>query len=121
MTPQLTILDYLDPPHRSQTEAFLRVQRGSYAKHPEKSALLERVALRLAAERGDRGFTAEDVLDGAGGREHFPRNLIGSVIGRLRSGHLICVIGRVKGRSPKGKGRWVNSFKINGDALRVAE
>ena len=117
---QLTIRDYEDPPATSQDPAFTRVQEGSYAKHPAEAALLERVALRLAAESGREGFTAEDVLDEAGGREHFPKNLIGAVIGHLRSRHAICKVGREKGRSPYGKGRWVNRFALNGDAIEVA-
>lgn len=116
---QLTFHEYPDPPETSQDPAFLRVQEGSYAKHPAEAALLERVALRLAAESGKDGFTAEDVLDEAGGRERFPKNLIGVVIGRLRNKHAICKVGREKGRSPYGRGRWVNRFALNGDALEV--
>lgn len=116
---QLTFDTYADPPSRSQSPAFTRVQVGMYRKHPNEAALLEAVALRLAAERGDRGFVASEVLDEAGGRAAFPRNLIGSVVGRLRARHVLCVMAREKGRSPKGKGRWVSRFRLNHEAMVV--
>lgn len=118
---QLTFHEYPDPPNRSQSPLFLRVQEGMYGKHPLESHELETVTLRLAAKRGEAGFTTSDVLEEAGGRDRFPPNLIGSVVGRLRSRHALCVIGRERGKSPKGKGRWVNRFALNGEALEVAQ
>lgn len=115
---QLRLTDpYDDPPERSQEEAFLRVQAGMRAKHPVEFGTLLTAAIRLAAARGEEGFTAGEVLAKAGGRDRYPRNLIGAVLGSLRSRHSLHVIGREKGDSPHGKGRWVNRFALNGDAI----
>lgn len=116
---QLTFHEYDDPPATSQSEAFRHVQEGMYAKHATQAALLQQTMLRLAAERGREGFTAREALEAAGGPEGFPRNLVGAVVGSLRSCHAICVVGRERGTSPRGKGRWVNRFALNGDALEV--
>ena len=120
----LTLDQYADPPNRSQDPAFVELHepRSEYrAAHMEKFNLLRSTALRLATENGNDGFTAEDVLDEAGGRKNFPRNLIGVVIGNLRSRHAICVIGRVKSEHPEAKGRWVNRFMLNSESIRVDE
>lgn len=116
-TRPLTLEHYNDPPNRSQTESFKRVEVGMKVKYSLQFELLQRVALRLAAERGR--FTAEEVLEQAGGRAAFPRNLIGAVIGSLRSRHAICVIGRRKAEHREAKGRWINEFRINSEAIRV--
>lgn len=117
----LTLDVYNDPPSRSQTESFQRVQAGMKRKHPEQYALLERVCLRLATQPGKGCFTAEEVLDEAGGRANFPKNLIGAVIGNLRSKHAICVVNRVKSKHHAAKGRWVSVFSVNAEAIRIAE
>lgn len=116
---QLTFAEYDDPPYRSQSPEFEAVRAGMERRYPAETALLLRVTLRLAAESGAAGFTSEDVLDAAGGRNLFPRNLIGAVLGTLRAHHSICVMGREKARHPAAKGRWVNRFKLNAEALEV--
>ncbi len=123
MTPHSTrplFLDaYLDPPSRSQAESFQRVQAGMRQKHPEKFEALRDIALRLAASVGDRGFTADELMQAAGGRKLYPRNLPGVVLGNLRSMHALCVVGREKSRHPERKGAWGNRFALNGAAIRV--
>lgn len=116
-TRPLTLDIYNDPPSRSQTESFKRVEAGMKAKYGPQFETLTRVALRLAAERGR--FTSEEVLEEAGGRLAYPRNLIGAVIGALRSRHAICVIDRVKTKHREAKGRWISVFRINSEAIRV--
>ncbi|HEV2316241.1 MAG TPA: hypothetical protein VGV89_01530 [Thermoplasmata archaeon] len=71
-------------------------------------ALLETTALRLG--EGGKPFCAEDVLDAAGGRELFPKNLIGCVLGNLRNRKLVTILGREKSHHPAAKGRWINVF-----------
>lgn len=118
-TRPITLEVYADPPNRSLDPAFQRVIVGSRAKHPEKFNELRDIAVRLAAQRGSVGFTSEDLMEEAGGRDRFPRNMPGIVLGNLRAMHAICTIGRVKSSHPKAKGRWVNVFALNGGALRV--
>ncbi len=115
----LTFYAHDDPPRTSQDPEFREVQAAYTAHHPLAVAELKRIALRLAAERGAPGFTAEDVLDAAGGREGFEPHAIGVALGSLRAHHALCVVGRRKGRSPAGKGRWVNVFALNADALEM--
>ena len=120
----LTLDQYQDPPNRSQDPAFLELQKkeGEYRRSHEPNFLLLRSTfLRLAAENGKEGTTAEDVLEAAGGRSNFPKNLIGVVTGHLRLTHAICVIGRRKSEHPEAKGRWVNRFMLNSEAIRVDE
>ena len=117
LTRSLTLDQYDDPPKTSQTESFKRVEIGMKAKYGPQFELLQRVALRLAAERGR--FTAEEVLEEAGGRSAYPKNLIGAVIGSMRSRHAICTIGREKSKHREAKGRWCNVFRINAEAIRV--
>jgi hypothetical protein len=141
----LTIDEFADPPSRSVTPEFREVVDGSREKHPEQFELLCRVALRLGAERGrphvvvrevvdedgevvkdtviEGGFTAEDVLEAAGGRQLFPKNLIGAVLGSLRSGHAICTSPefRVKSKHRSAKGRWQNTFMLNPESIVVRE
>lgn len=123
-TRQITFDTYLDPPSRSQDESFVAVQRSLAARDPEHVAALQRIVLRLAAQRGDRGFTSDDVRDEPGWEEvasvtriKARRNLPGIVIGSLRSHHSLCVMGREKSRRPEGRGRWVNRYKINAGAI----
>lgn len=110
-----------DPPSRSQTPEFLEVQAAYTARHPLAVHEFKRIAIALAVERGDRGFTADDVRERAqalgldGYEEHTP----GIALGALRSHRAIRVMGREKGRSALGKGRWINRFKLNADAIEV--
>ncbi|MGA7861661.1 MAG: hypothetical protein WCB19_07370 [Thermoplasmata archaeon] len=121
MRGQLTIDTYLDPPRKSLDPAFQETIAAVRRYVPEQFELLRKVALRLAAERGDRGFTAEDMLDQAGGRDKFRRCMPGVVLGSLRAIHALCVVGRVKSKHPEAKGRWLNVFSLNADAIQVSE
>lgn len=118
-TRSITLDQYDDPPERSQDPKFIEVQEAFRERHEEKFVYVRQIALRLGAERGKAGFTADDLMDAAGGRAGYPRNLPGIVLGNLRSRHAICVVGREKSHHPAAKGRWQNRFALNSEALRV--
>jgi hypothetical protein len=120
-TRPLTLDVYEDPPHRSQEPAFLEAQEAMREAHEPAFLELRGIALRIAAERGSEGFTVDELMDAAGGRGRYPKNLPGVVLGNLRSKHAICVMGREKAKHPAAKGRWVNRFKLNSEAIRVDE
>jgi hypothetical protein len=117
----LTLDVFEDPPHRSQEPAFLEVQDAMREAHEPEFLELRGIALRIAAESGGEGFTVDELMDAAGGRGRYPKNLPGVVLGNLRSKHAICVISREKATHPAAKGRWVNRFKLNSEAIRVDE
>jgi hypothetical protein len=116
-TRSLTLDIFEDPPSRSQAPEFKEVIN-SHADDPAFLELRE-IAKRLAVDRGDRGFTVEDLRAECHGFGAYRRNLPGIVLGSLRSMHAICVIGRERSTHPAGRGRWVNRFKLNGEALRI--
>jgi len=127
-TRPLVLETYLDPPSRSQSPRFLAAQASVRDRHPEAFEALQRMALKLAGDRGDRGFSVNDLRAIPGWEEmttrlntRLARNLPGIVIGSLRTHHAICLMDRVKSAHPKGKGRWVGIYRLNTEAIRVEE
>jgi hypothetical protein len=117
----VTLEQYDDPPERSQEPEFQAVQAAMRQKYSHKFNELRTIAVMVAGDAGDRGFTVEDLMDRAGGRQKYPKNLPGVVIGNLRSQHVLCVMSREKAEHPEAKGRWINRFKLNSGALRVQD
>jgi hypothetical protein len=124
----LTLDRWDDPPRTSQSPRFLEVQAAVKNRDPARFDALQRMALRLAAERGDRGFSVNDLrrvpgweAQTTGLRTRLARNLPGIVIGSLRSKHAICLIDRVKCAHPDGRGRWVGVYRLNGEAIKVSD
>lgn len=95
----------------NQDTAFTKAQRAARSAHPQEAFAIEQAAETEGRERGS--FTADDVMDRVG-REFVPPNLIGSVLGSLRSAGRIRVTGREKSRHRAAKGRWVNRFEFTG-------
>jgi len=117
----LTLDTFQDPPSTSLDPRFQEVIEAVREKHPEDFLEMRQEALRLASERGSDGFTVDDLRTATGGFGRFGKNLPGVVLGHLRSKHAICVIGREKATHPAAKGRWVNRFSLNSEAIRVDE
>jgi hypothetical protein len=113
---------FLDrPPERSLDPEFIEMSTRFTAKYPAETEKLRRAIVTVGTEAGADGFTAEDILEAAGGRKKFPKNLIGAVIGNLRGRKhaLILVTGRAKSEHPEAKGRWSNRYRLNPDAIHV--
>lgn len=112
-----------EQPRRSLDPLFIEMSVAYTSRWPAETDALRRAIIRVGLEAGSDGFTAEEVLDAAGGRRKYPRNLIGAVIGNLRGRQhaLILVDGREKSEHPEAKGRWVNRYRLNPDAIRVEE
>jgi hypothetical protein len=117
----LTLDQYADPPNRSQDPRFLEVQQAVREAHPGDFLEMRGIALRLAADSGKGGFTVEDLRKACEGFGRYGKNLPGVVLGHLRSKHALCVIGRQKATHPAAKGRWINRFKLNSEAIEVDE
>ena len=113
----LTLEFFEDPPTRSLAPEFAEVI-DAHSDDPQFLELRE-IAKRIAVDRGDLGFTVEDLRAECHGFGAYRRNLPGIVLGSLRSMHAICVIGREKATHPGARGRWVNRFKLNPEALRL--
>ncbi len=92
----------------SQDPAFVAAQERYTERDRWGSQLLEHEALTRAGP-----FTAEDVLAAAGGRDLFPQNAIGCVLGRLRRQHRLRVVGRTKATHPAARGRWIKLFELS--------
>jgi hypothetical protein len=117
----LTLDTYADPPRTSLAPEFQSVINAVREARPDDFLELRAIALRLAAKAGQGGFTVEDLRIEASGFQRFTKNMPGVVLGHLRSKHALCVIGREKSTHRAGKGRWVNRFMLNGDAIMVDE
>jgi len=117
----LTLDRYLDPPSSSIAPRFQEVIEAVREAHSEAFLEMRRIALRLAAESGKDGFSADTLRAACDGFRGTPRCLPGVVPGHLRSKHALCVVGRIKGTSPKGKSRWINVFALNSEAIEVDE
>jgi hypothetical protein len=116
---RLTLDSFVDPPSSSLAPEFQEVVKANL-DDPDFLEL-RAITLRVAVVRGDRGFTVEDVREAAGGLAHYRKNLPGIVCGSLRSGKKLRVIGRVKGSHRAGKGRWINVFMLNPDAIHIED
>ena len=126
-----TLDAYLDPPRTSQEGEFLSVQQAVRAQDRERYDRIAATILRLALEAGpvqrcedgslEGGITADDVMDVIDPSRRLPHHLIGCVIGTLRSTHRIHVglggAAREKARHPEAKGRWLNRYELQLDAL----
>ena len=115
----VTLESFVDPPSTSLAPEFQAVVRANL-DDPDFLEL-RAITMRVAIARGDRGFTVEDVREAAGGLAHYRKNLPGIVCGSLRSGKKLRVIGRVKSTHRAGKGRWINIFMLNPDAIHIED
>ena len=126
-----TLDSFLDPPRTSQEPEFLEVQSAVRAQDRDRYDRIAATILRLALEAGpvrraedgslEGGVTADDIMDVVDPSRRLPHHLIGCVIGTLRSTHRIRVglsgAAREKARHPEAKGRWVNRYELQLDAL----
>ncbi len=120
-TRPLTLDIFDDPPQTSLAPKFQEVIEAVRDAIPDQFEEMRGIALRLAAKAGQEGFTVEDLRNACGGFGRYRRNLPGVVLGHLRSMHALCVVSREKASHPAAKGRWVNRFALNSEAIRVDE
>ena len=116
-TRPLTLDIFDDPPQTSLAPKFQEVIEAS--SDDPQFLKMRQIALRLAAYKGAVGFTVEDLRAACQGFGAYRKNMPGIVLGSLRSRHALCVIDREKSTHPGGNGRWINRFKLNGEAIRV--
>jgi hypothetical protein len=126
-----TLDAYLDPPRSSQDPEFLEVQRAVRDMDRERYDRIAGLILRMALEAGpvrrledgslEGGITADDIMEVADPSRRLPHHLIGCIIGTLRSTHRIRVglggTAREKARHPEAKGRWLNRYELQAEAL----
>ncbi len=96
----------------AQDEAFVAAQERQRLRYTDLWLEVEHALVRAADELGR--FSAEDVVDRVEGvgRAQMPPNLIGSVIGALRSAGRIRVVGRQRSRHREARGRWINTYEV---------